>query len=386
MADRGARPAALYRRSPHLVLHWQDGQLILHNYAVRRTLPAHALLVDILRQFNEWRPLDRFLDTVPPGARPGVARVLRELHRQRLLWRQGDTLTPSERAHEAWGPWNPAAGFFHAATRDVSYVDLDTLIVRLGVKARTSPMPPPLKAPPGDARVVLPAPRTRGAFADVLRARRTWRRFGRAPLALDDLATLLDLSAGVQRWATAEGEGPIALKTSPSGGARHPIEAYVAVRDVRTLRPGFYHYAAGERALVRLTSTRGVPAFDTLLPTQWWYRGASALVLLTAVFERTRWRYGSPRAYRAVLLEAGHVCQTFCLTATWLGLAPFCSRALDDERIERMLGIDGVSEAVLYAAGVGTRPPPAADRLPGSLPSRPPTRRRPQPARRPRRS
>jgi hypothetical protein len=42
--------------------------------------------------------------------------------------------------------------------------------------------------------------------------------------------------------------------------------------------------------------------------------------------------------------------------ATWLGLAPFCSMALADSRIERDLKIDGVSESVLYAAGVGTRP------------------------------
>ena len=82
--------------------------------------------------------------------------------------------------------------------------------------------------------------------------------------------------------------------------------------------------------LERLADPGAVPAFDDVLPTQWWYRDAGGLVLLTAVFERTRWRYEGPRAYRAVLIEAGHVCQTFCLTATWLGLAPFCSMALAD--------------------------------------------------------
>ena len=69
---------------------------------------------------------------------------------------------------------------------------------------------------------------------------------------------------------------------------------------------------------------------------------------------RTRqWRYPYARAYRAVLAESGHLCQTFCLLATSLGLAPFCTMALADSRIERDLRIDGVSEAVIYAAGVG---------------------------------
>jgi len=81
------------------------------------------------------------------------------------------------------------------------------------------------------------------------------------------------------------------------------------------------------------------------------------LVFFAASFERVLWRYDYSRAYRAVLIEAGHLCQTFCLTATWLGLAPFCSMALSDRSIERDLKLDGITESVLYAAGVGVRVP-----------------------------
>ena len=74
---------------------------------------------------------------------------------------------------------------------------------------------------------------------------------------------------------------------------------------------------------------------------------------MTAVFPRTMWKYQFARAYRVVLLDAGHLCQTFCLVATWLGLAPFCTAALKDTLIEEDLGIDGIRESVLYIAGVG---------------------------------
>ena len=85
-----------------------------------------------------------------------------------------------------------------------------------------------------------------------------------------------------------------------------------------------------------------------------------------------------PRAYRIVLTDAGHICQTFCLVATWLGLAPFCTMALADSRIEAALRIDGVGESVLYAAGVGT-PPRNSKWAPG--PARVPLGiRRPNPA------
>ena len=175
----------------------------------------------------------------------------------------------------------------------------------------------------------------------------------------------------------------VPLKTSPSGGARHPLEAYVLVRRVAGLDSGVYHYAADVHQLERLASAGAAPAFDEVLPTQWWYRDAGALVLLTAVFERTRWRYEGPRAYRAVLIEAGHVCQTFCLTATWLGLAPFCSMALADSAIENMLGLDGVlsrcsTRPVSGASQPNLRPParchpctPSNDRLTYALTATP---------------
>jgi SagB-type dehydrogenase family enzyme len=151
----------------------------------------------------------------------------------------------------------------------------------------------------------------------------------------------------------------MALKTSPSGGARHSIEAYVLVRRVEGLAPGLYHYQPGSHELHlirRYTLRSSRVAMVAYLPRQGFYGDASALVLMSAVFARVQWRYAFARAYRTVLAEAGHHAQTFCLAATWLGLAPFCTMALADSRIERDLGIDGVSESVLYATGVGPRP------------------------------
>jgi SagB-type dehydrogenase family enzyme len=97
------------------------------------------------------------------------------------------------------------------------------------------------------------------------------------------------------------------------------------------------------------------------------------MVFFTAVFQRQTWRYSYSRAYRAALIEAGHVCQNLCLTATWLGLAPFSVMGLADSVIEADLGIDGISESVLYCAGVG-RPPRGASWAPlarGTLKTRP---------------
>jgi SagB-type dehydrogenase family enzyme len=170
------------------------------------------------------------------------------------------------------------------------------------------------------------------------------------------LGQLLDLTFGVRMEGTGPAGEHLLFKTSPSGGARHSIEAYVMALNVKGVPPGLYHFSPRTSRLHLVRRGATSEQLVAYLSGQWWYRDAAALVLMSAVLPRVRWRYPGPRAYRSVLLEAGHVCQTFCLVATWLKLAPFCTQALADSRVERDLGIDGIDEIILYAAGVGTRP------------------------------
>jgi SagB-type dehydrogenase family enzyme len=122
---------------------------------------------------------------------------------------------------------------------------------------------------------------------------------------------------------------------------------------VKGLRPGLYHYHPGHHHLERISTNATPDKAQRYCGRQSYIRNAAALFLMTAVFRRTMWKYNYARAYRVVLLDAGHLCQTFCLVATWLGLAPFCTAALKDTLIEQDLRIDGIGESVLYVAGVG---------------------------------
>ena len=122
---------------------------------------------------------------------------------------------------------------------------------------------------------------------------------------------------------------------------------------VKGLRVGLYHYQPATHHLERISTNASREKAWLYCARQHFVRNAAALFLMTAVFPRTMWKYHHARAYRVVLLDAGHLCQTFCLVATWLGLAPFCTAALKDTLIEKDLGIDGIRESVLYIAGVG---------------------------------
>jgi len=74
---------------------------------------------------------------------------------------------------------------------------------------------------------------------------------------------------------------------------------------------------------------------------------------MTAAVSRNMWKYDHARAYRVLLLETGHLGQTFHLVCTKLGLAPFTTAATLDPEIERELSLDGVSETPTYTAAVG---------------------------------
>ena len=346
-----------YRRSVSLVLYWQASELVFENYALRTKTGADPLACSILHYCGEWRSFRQIASFLTEYTKDSVLRSLNQLAEHGLLERSDHKRDQRVEAMKSWASWNPAAGFFHFSTKDTQFTsDPRGAMEELKRRAKHDPMPLPVKAYPKVPRTNLPRVPVQGDFPAVLKNRRTWRRFGSEAVALVDLAQLLQLTFGIQAWAEVPGLGPAAMKTSPSGGDLHPIEAYVLAQRVKGLKQGFYHYNAGKHVLEGLRG--GVPRkmLERNLGNQWWFGDAAFFVLMTAMFSRTQWKYDFPRAYRTILIEAGHLCQTFCLTATWLGLAPFCTMAQTDTKWEQWLGIDGVRESMIYVAGAGTRP------------------------------
>ena len=355
---RSSKPDVVrYRRSPFLISYWRDNQLVFENFLTRRRVSANPITSTVLHFFGRERSL-RALCAALPGYSAGSLRIaVRTLAKHSLLGRQGCKPPPGESELQAWSEWNPSAGFFHQSTKDLQFEkDAAKEFRRLVRLAKSKPMPRPIKRYSKAQQIRLAPAFVDAEFSRVLLERRTWRRFSKRPLGLPLLGTLLDLTWGVRRWVEIPKVGSMAVKTSPSGGGLHPIEAYVLARNVEGLHAGIYHYNSADHRLESLRHGASSRQITKFLADQWWYGGAAFVVFMTAVFARTRWKYDYARAYRAVLIEAGHLCQTFCLTATWLGVAPFCTMAFADSKIERALGVDGISESVIYVTGAGWRP------------------------------
>jgi SagB-type dehydrogenase family enzyme len=360
-SSRKNREALSFRRTTSLMLYWQDNQLVFENYACQNKIVAEPLTCAILHFCGEWRTLGEICAFLDNFREASVIRSLKLLWKNRILERSDEKRDPRVKAMENWTSWNPAAGYFHFSTKDTEFVPDPWGSLQDFVRKKQEPMPLPLKSETGARKTKLPRAPGAGEFPKILRERRTWRVYGNKAVSLEALAECLELTFGIQGWVKVPSLGRAAMKTSPSCGCLHPIEAYVVVQKVKGLKPGMYHYNAEGHELEWLRAGVGRKTLERSLGNQWWFAKGAFLVMMTAVFERTRWKYEIPRVYRGILIEAGHLCQTFCLTATWLGLAPFCTIALADTQWEKWLGIDGISESVLYVAGAGTRPKDVQD-------------------------
>ncbi len=343
------------RRARAVLADWRDGKLILRNYQTQVSASAEPEAVRFLHLLDDWTGVSDFCALMPEYTPQSIRAGMRDLKRNTFVVLEGspDAKRDAEIA-SVWSDWLPQASF-HFATKDVEYLQPPPSFFRRYLAE--SPQPPLLKSYSRAPRIQLPPEKkSQSDFARVLLARKTHREFSGEQIPLSVISTLLHHTWGVTGKIDAPPFGRLFHKTSPSGGARHPGEVYLLAMRVKGLPQGLYHYDGLHHSLARLQSVRAAKKAVIYAAGQEFVGDASALFIMTAVFPRTQWKYRFARTYRVVLLETGHLCQTFCLVATWLGLAPFCTAAFQDTLIEKELGIDGIRESVLYLAGVGTLP------------------------------
>lgn len=322
------------------------------NYATGKTVAGCDVSMAMLNRLGTWTATERLTVAAPRAERDAWLRTLEALRSATIIEALEDGPDRNEHAMARWRGWNPAAGFFHQATKNVPFKrERDGAVATL----TDQPYPSTRKEPEAETLELEPFDQN-GDLARVLLERRTWRQFGNTEVSLRDVSTLLGLTWATQSWVHLDARKKVPLKTSPSGGARHSIEVYLLALSVDGLPPGTYRYCHDAHRLSVASTEDPAAKLPGFFPAQDWFHAPAAVFFMTSVFERVQWRYRFARAYRAILLEAGHFCQTFLLVATGLGLAPFCTAALGDSRIEDHLGIDGIDESVMYACGVGTRP------------------------------
>ena len=130
------------------------------------------------------------------------------------------------------------------------------------------------------------------------------------------------------------------------------FEIYIFANNVETLHPGIYHYIVLDHAVELLKEGDFKKQINSAGLYQDMLGEAGMTIALTAVFDRTRSKYGE-RGMRYVYIEAGHISQNIALQSVSLGLGSVTVGAFYDEKLNQLLGLDGVTEATIYLHAVG---------------------------------
>jgi SagB-type dehydrogenase family enzyme len=194
----------------------------------------------------------------------------------------------------------------------------------------------------------LVQPESISSFERLLRQRHSTRNFDdQRPITLKELSHFLDGTTAVVRQGPSKVEfgtqsPPItySAKPYPSAGASYELELYLSVNNCEGLSRGFYHYDAGEHALVRIeisnhlleaalmraASAMGVPA------------APQVLITIAARFARVSWKY-SAIAYKLILKDVGVLMQTFYLMITDMKLGGCAIGITNIDLFAKMTGI-----------------------------------------------
>mgnify|MGYP001485690454 CR=1 FL=1 len=193
----------------------------------------------------------------------------------------------------------------------------------------------------GDARTMtsLPKPPFSKTLSieEALEKRRSVRRFARRPLTEMEISRLLWAAQGV----TGGGRG----RTAPSAGGLYPLEVYLVIPE------GVYRYHPPNQELWIHRKGDFLGQLSEAALGQASVRGAPAVIVIAAVYERVTGKYGK-RGERYVILEAGHAAQNIHLEAAALGLGSVPVGAFQDRSVHAVLGLHP-DEEPLYLIPVG---------------------------------
>lgn len=210
----------------------------------------------------------------------------------------------------------------------------------------------------------LNLPQATSPLLEGLLRRRSSRFFdAEVPLNRQRLESLLYHVWGCQGRLSIDDDIDLLHKTSPSGGALHPIEVYPLICNVEGFEPGLYHYDVGNHGLAKLKPMEAAEARRLaveLTVGQPYFRDAQVVFVMTARFFRNFWKYHRiDKALSVVLMDAAFLGQTFYLVAAELGLGALFTAAVNALAAEQHLALDGVREGPVAVCACGARHPQA---------------------------
>ncbi len=179
----------------------------------------------------------------------------------------------------------------------------------------------------------LPAHVKKGTVSveEAIAARRSERSFKDKSLTLQHISQLLWSAQGI---TSSEGR-----RAAPSAGALYPLDLYLVAGNVDGLDPGVYKYIPRDHQLVRTQTGDKRSELTNAALRQQWVDDAPAIIIFSAVYERTTGKYGQ-RGVKYVHMEVGYAGQNLFLQAEALGLGTVVVGAFNDNEVRKVLSLN----------------------------------------------
>lgn len=237
-----------------------------------------------------------------------------------------------------------------------SFIRFDeTHLVEPSDQEKKLPQPPLVKDKMADQQIDLPhdfeSLAIKADFLSIINDRESHRIYSEGPMSLLELSYLLWATQGVK---SVRGKKYATLRTVPSGGARHPFETYLMVRNVTGLAPGAYHYLPMTHQIEFLDEVEDMDSKVTdALDDQRWATKANVLFFWSIVPYRGEWRYAE-FAHRIMLMDIGYVSQNLYLASESIGLGTCAIGAFRVHECDQLFELDGIDEFTILVSPVGT--------------------------------
>ncbi len=145
------------------------------------------------------------------------------------------------------------------------------------------------------------------------------------------------------------------FRTTPSGGGLFPVEMYCLINNVKDIPQGIYLYNTNLHSLEQIKEKDIKEDLIKMVPTLLdSINNCAFCIVLSATFQRIKFKY-KERAYRFVLLEAGHIAQNILLASESEGYGALPIGGFLDDPANKIAKADGVNDAVLYLILIGTK-------------------------------
>lgn len=174
---------------------------------------------------------------------------------------------------------------------------------------------------------------------------------------LHDMQDIICFSLGKVRYGkkiTKDGS-PLIHKVVPSGGGKHPTEAYIIVLNVVGINNGIYHFNSGMNSLDALKAEVSKDKITEAFYSIESFLGFTpkVIVVLTSLFERNMFRYREPRTFRAIHMDVGHILKVVETIVRIKDIKFQIQYNTNENKLEELLNLEPFNEGIMASFAIG---------------------------------